>query len=299
MRPAPQLWKVSVTCKPDLAPAIETAFEDEAISTSVLCPPRKPTATVEALFDHEPDKALLHARVALVAALLKKQAPKVVLEPVGNLDWLKKVAQDFPPLSIGRWTVFGAMHKKAVNGQRFTLQIDATSAFGTGEHPTTRGCLLMLGRVLKRVQDNTLRQMLDMGCGSGILAMAYAQATRGKAVAVDLDPDSVEIAQGNVKANGLGSFVQIAQSRGYTASIVKDHAPYDLIMANIFARPLCEMAKDLRRHLRDGGLAILSGLLNQQANAVLAAHRQQGMFLVERMTLGEWSVLLLRKPPRR
>ncbi len=293
MRPSPQLWKVSVTCKPDLAPLIETAFEDEAVSTTVLAPPRKPTATVEALFDHEPDNGKLQARLTLAAVARKAKAPKVVIEPVGNLDWLKKVAQDFPPLAIGRWTVFGAMHKKAVKGKRFTLQIDATSAFGTGEHPTTRGCLLMLEKVLRRVQGNALRQMLDMGCGSGILAMACAQATRGKAIAVDLDPDSVEIAQGNVRANGLGAFVHVAQSRGYTASIVKENAPYDLIMANIFARPLCEMAKDLRRCLLPGGYAILSGLLNHQANAVLAAHRQQGLFLVERMTLGEWSILLL------
>ncbi|NTU77759.1 MAG: methyltransferase domain-containing protein, partial [Alphaproteobacteria bacterium] len=140
--------------------------------------------------------------------------------------------------------------------------------------------------------------MLDIGCGSGILAMAFAQATRGKAVAVDLDPDSVKIAKGNVENNGLAAFVKTGLSNGYRSALVKNNAPYDLIMANIFADPLRKMAKDLKQHLRPGGMAILSGILNNQANAVLSAHRQQGLNLVKRQRLGEWTVLALERPSK-
>ena len=209
------------------------ALTDEAVAVTTLVPPRRKTAQIEALYNNEPDKAALNelrVKLAVLAALNEKGspspaktkssrskdrfllplplsgergfkktpsiAPQVRVEQVGNLDWLKKVAADFPPLAIGRWTVYGGEHRHAVEGRRLRLRIDATNAFGTGEHPTTRGCLLMLDRVLKTALANAL----DVGCGSGILAMAFAKACRGSAVAVDLDPDSVAIARGNVRA---------------------------------------------------------------------------------------------------
>lgn len=286
---------------PVLAPAVEHVLAEGSVAVSVMAPPRKPTAEVEALYDKEPDKAALNAvraKLAVLAALHKVKTPLLRVAKIGNLDWLKKVAADFPPLAIGCWTVYGSAHKKAAGGKRRGLQIDATNAFGTGEHPTTRGCLLMLERVLKK--GHKPEDMLDIGCGSGILAMAFAKASKRQAVAVDLDPASVAIAQGNVRQNGLQAFVQVGNSRGYASKLVQRHAPYGLIMANIFARPLCEMAKDLKRNLRPGGFAILSGILNHQANAVVAAHRQQGLVLVERMRQGEWTVLSMRLPaPKR
>jgi len=142
------------------------------------------------------------------------------------------------------------------------------------------------------------RRMADIGCGSGILAMGCTQATHGYAVAVDLDPDSVQIAAGNVRHNGLGQKIGVANSRGYAASLVSRHAPYDLIMANIFAKPLSAMAKDLKKHLSSNGVAILSGLLTTQSNMVIAAHRMQGLALIEHKKLGEWSVLAFRRRGR-
>ena len=184
------------------------------------------------------------------------------------------------------------MHRDKVPNRLYALQIDATNAFGTGEHPTTRGCLLMLDKILK--SGFRPRRMADIGCGSGVLAMGCVQATRGSAVAVDLDPDSVQIATNNVRANGLGGKIRVGRSRGYAASLVRASAPYDLIMANIFARPLSQMAADLKKNLRPGGRVILSGLLTSQANLVIAAHRMQGLALVSHMRLGEWSVLALK-----
>jgi ribosomal protein L11 methyltransferase len=139
--------------------------------------------------------------------------------------------------------------------------------------------------------------MADIGCGSGILAMACIQRTRGQAVALDLDQDSVRIAAINVRKNGLGHKIRVGSGCGYSAPLVRK-APYDLIMANIFSIPLCRMAKELKNNLKPGGKVILSGLLTSQAKKVIAAHRFQGLALIEQKIIGEWSVLALQRPNR-
>lgn len=287
-----KLWSASFIASPETAASLSDAFGDEALSLTIMAPPRAGKAEVEAIFDAPPDDGALQTRIAILASLHGVKAPKITVKQLPGLDWLKKVSEDFPPLPIGAWVVFGAQHKaKAAQHRKIPLQIDATSAFGTGEHPTTRGCLLMLDWMLKR--GFKPRSMLDMGCGSGILAMAYAKTTRGRAVGVDLDPASVEIAKANIRANGLGSWMRVALGNGYKTPLVRQNKPYDLIMANIFAGPLCKMAYDLKKHLNPGGMVILSGLLTHQANGVIAAHRMQGLRLIRHMKLGEWSVLAL------
>ena len=294
MRGRVNLWIVTVAAPTAHADALGDMLGDNAVSLTVLAPPRKSQATIEAIFDFEPDARDIHARLGIFAAMHKIHIPKPDIRPAPPLDWLKKVAEDFPPLRIARWTVHGAMHRAKVPDRLTAMQIDATNAFGTGEHPTTRGCLIMLDKILK--SGFRPRLMADIGCGSGILAMACTLAARGRAVAVDLDPDSVQIAQRNVRANGLGEKIRTGRSRGYTHSLVRRYAPYDLIMANIFARPLSQMAKDLKNNLRPGGVAILSGLLTVQANLVIAAHRMQGLALIEHRKIGEWSILALSRP---
>ena len=285
------LFKITLTCPPALAEPLGVLLEDEALAVTLMVPPRHATAQIEAIYAEEPDAAALNTRLALFAALEGSTISPVRVEPVGDLDWLKKVAADFPPLPLARWTVYGAEHRRAVKNSRLALQIDATSAFGTGEHPTTRGCLVMLDKVLKRHQPKTL---LDIGCGSGILAMGFAKACRNHAVAVDLDPESVRIARNNVRLNGLASHVKTGRSRGTLAPLARSLSRYDIIMANIFARPLRVMAKDVKRHLRPHGIVILAGLLNTQANGVLTAYRAQRLYPIKRIVDGEWTVLTLR-----
>jgi len=270
MRLHQTLWLVNITLPPQAAELVADALGEEALAVTTLAPP------LASVFDIAP--------------------PTFTIRAAPRLDWLKKVTEDFPPLKIARWTVHGAMHRDKVPNRLFAMQIDATNAFGTGEHPTTRGCLLMLDKILKT--GFRPRRMADIGCGSGILAMACIQSSRGRAVAVDLDPDSVQIAQNNVRANGLGDKIRVMRSRGYVAPVIRHAAPYDLIMANIFAGPLSQMAKDLKNNLRPGGIAILSGLLTTQANMVIAAHRMQGLALVRHTKIGEWSVLALTRPGR-
>ena len=290
----PTLWAVSCRTVPDAVDAITPVF-DEALSVTVFAPPRTGFADIQALYDHQPDHTGLTTQVAIVCAMQGVVAPSVTVAETPKLDWIKKVSDDFPPLPIARWTIHGAMHRQAVPDRRYALQIDATSAFGTGEHPTTRGCLLMLNQLLK---IGSPRRILDMGCGSGILAMGALKSRAGQAVAVDLDPDSLRVAHDNAITNGLRGRMRIGWSHGYRAALVKRAAPYDLILANIFAGPLSHMAKDLKQHLRPGGTAILSGLLTSQANRVLVAHRMQGLYLSRHIRLGEWSVLALQRRGR-
>lgn len=288
-----KIWSVRFDAPPAMAEAMAAVFDETASAVTILAPPRKDTAQVEVLFESEPNIASLTAPLAIIAMMNKIKTPKLTVKEMPKLDWLKKVAEDFPPLRIARWTIHGAQHRHKVPNRRYALQIDATNAFGTGEHPTTRGCLIMLDKLSKG--GIKVDRMLDMGCGSGILAMAAAQLYGGSNVAVDLDPDSVVIAKNNANANGLRKNIRMAKNRGYHSRLVRAGAPYDLIMANIFAVPLSHMAADLKRHLRPGGTVILAGLLNHQANRVLAAHRMQKLYLVKRMIIGEWSILALRR----
>jgi ribosomal protein L11 methyltransferase len=292
-----KLWILKFSLPAQAAEKFGEALSFDAVAVTVLAPPRKKTARIEALYEVKPKTAVLSARLAILAAALKIPNPKLMLQPAPKLDWLKKVAGDFPPLKIARWTVHGAQHRKKVPDRRTALQIDAESAFGTGEHPTTRGCLLMLHKLLKT--GFCPQRMADIGCGSGILAMAFAEATGGQAVGVDLDAASAKIAAKNVRANGLGKKVRICCGNGYAAALVKKAGPYDLVMANIFVDPLCKMAKDLKENLTPGGVAILSGILKSQARKVLLAHKKQGLDLIERRTLGEWAVLALKRPAAR
>lgn len=297
MRLTQPLWLVNITLPIQATELVADALGEDAVAVTTLAPPRQANAQVEAIYDFEPVQSEMAAKLEILAAVFGIAPPKFTIRAAPRLDWLKKVAEDFPPLKIARWTIHGAMHRDKVPNRLFAMQIDATNAFGTGEHPTTRGCLLMLDRILKT--GFRPRVMADIGCGSGILAMACIQGfRRGRAVGVDLDPDSVQIAQNNVRANGLGGKIRVLRSRGYMAPAIHRAAPYDLIMANIFAGPLSQMAKDLKNNLRPGGIAILSGLLTTQANMVIAAHRMQGLALLRHTRLGEWSVLALTRPHR-
>ena len=292
-----KLWAALISVPSLYAEAFSEALADKALAVTTLAPPRQKDAKIEALFDFEPDPSQLTAQVSVIAMLKQIKTPEVEIKVMPNMDWLKKVSDDFPPISIGRFRVHGSAFRSQVPIRRYALEIDATNAFGTGEHPTTKGCLLMLDWLLKR-SSRKPRRMLDMGCGSGILALATAKACHAKAIGVDLDHASVVIAKDNARKNGLKGKMKIALSLGYRSQLAKTGSPYDLIMSNIFAGPLCHMAADLKRHLKPGGTVILAGLLNHQESRVLSAHRLQKLYLIKRLTIGEWSILALKYPKR-
>ena len=171
------------------------------------------------------------------------------------------------------------------------MVLDAALAFGSGEHGSTRGCL----RALERVAHRRPRRTLDLGTGSGILAMATAKLLHRPVRATDIEPWSVRVARENVDRNGLRHLVRVCRADGWTAPWVVDGAPYDLVFANILARPLCRMAGSLARSLAPDGRAVLSGLLQNQVRWVLAAHRAHGLVLEAVLHEGAWATLVLRR----
>jgi ribosomal protein L11 methyltransferase len=171
------------------------------------------------------------------------------------------------------------------------LVLDAGLAFGSGEHNSTRGCLMAFEGIAHRRP----RRILDLGCGSAILAMAAAKWLHRPVLATDIEPWSVRIAAQNGVMNGLRNLLSARLADGWRHHRVKTDGPYDLVFANILARPLCAMARDMAGALAPGGTAILAGLLGTQARMVLAAHRRQGMVLERRIDVGPWTTLVLRR----
>ena len=205
--------------------------------------------------------------------------------------WLARSYASFPEQRIGRRFAVRGTHLRGPKvAGRITLTLDAGLAFGSGEHGSTRGCL----RALERVAYRRPRRILDLGTGSGILAMAAARLLHRHVLAVDVEPWSVRVAGQNARRNGLGALVRCRLADGWRHRAVRG-GRYDLVFANILARPLCLMARPLAAHLAPGGMAILSGLLRGQARAVIAAHRRCGLRLETAVEEGAWTTVVVRR----
>lgn len=239
----------------------------------------------------EDDSALL--RALALAELVTGVAAPLGRAPTEAEGWLARTAESFPPQRVGRRFLLRGTHETgdAPPGM-VTLTLDAGVAFGSGEHGSTRGCL----RALELVAYRRPRRILDLGTGSGILAMAAARVLRRPILATDIEPWSVRVTRQNATANGVGRLVRAVLADGWRKPVVRAGAPYDLVFANILARPLCRMAGDLAAHLAPGGTVILAGLLVTQVRTVLTAHRRVGLVLNRVLTEGRWATLVLRRP---
>jgi ribosomal protein L11 methyltransferase len=231
----------------------------------------------------------LAARLALAAAAAGGSVVSFSEDRLAERDWLAENQLAFPPLRAGRFFIHGSHHRHRVPAGMIGIRVDAATAFGTGEHPSTLGCLAALQFLAGR---RRFRRPLDIGTGTGILAIAAAKLLRRPVQAGDIDPDAVAVARHNVAANGVAGLVRVARAPGYRGLPGRD---YDLVLANILARPLARLARDLGRHLADDGRAVLSGLLLRQEPVVLAAHRACGMVLERRFAIRGWSTLVLRR----
>ena len=216
-----------------------------------------------------------------------------VVSEVPDQDWVAKVRRELPPVEAGRFFVYGSHDAALLPKGRIGLLIEAAMAFGTGHHGTTLGCLRAYDWLLDDGQ--TFNNVLDLGCGTAVLAMSAARMGAANVLASDVDPVAVEVAVANVKANGLVGRVDCVESIGFGSPVVRAGAPFDLIFANILKGPLIELAPDMAAHLTVGGMAILSGLLVEQADDILEVYRAQGLALEAREDLGEWSALTLRR----
>ena len=238
--------------------------------------------------------AALEVRLALAAAASGGRLAHIVEERLPERDWLAENRRAFPPLRIGRFLVHGSHwpgpEKAVPPAGAIAIEIDAATAFGTGEHPSTRGCLLALDSLARR---RRFARPLDIGTGSGILAIAAAKRLRRPVLASDVDCGAARVASHHVRRNGLAGRVRVVCAPGYRSRALR-RSQYDLIFANILARPLALMARDLGRAIRPGGIAVLAGLLKRQEAQVLAAHRAQGLALERRLVSEGWSTLILR-----
>ncbi len=232
----------------------------------------------------------LAARLALAAAAAGGELIEVCEENLAQRDWLAENCLDFPPLRIASFFVYGSHHRGSIPAAAIGIVVDAATAFGTGEHPSTRGCLLALEQLARR---RPIRHPLDIGTGTCILAISAAKLLHRPVHARDIDAGSVKVARHNVARNRVAQLIRVDCAPGYRALPPGGHG-YDLILANILARPLAMMAADLARHIAPGGHAVLSGLLRRQELAVLAPHRSLGLALDRRIVIDGWSTLVLR-----
>ena len=247
---------------------------------------------IEGVKDVGTGEAALATALALANAATGIAAP-LERSPTETEGWLARTYESFPEQRVGRrFAIRGTHLTEAPSGPRITLTLDAGIAFGSGEHGSTRGCL----RALERVAHRRPARILDLGTGSGILAMAAARLLHRRVLAVDIEPWSVRVAAQNATMNGLRNRVACRFGNGWRTPAIRAGGPYDLVFANILARPLCLMAQDLGARLAPGGTAILAGLLDSQVRLVLAAHRRQGLALEARLVDGHWATLILRKP---
>lgn len=211
-------------------------------------------------------------------------------EDLPDIDWMAQVLADLKPVRAGRFLVHGAHDRARVRPNDLSIEIEAGQAFGTGHHGTTAGCLTMIEEVVRR---RVPRNALDLGTGSAVLAIAFAKLARRPVLATDIDPVAVKVARENVRANAVHAFVETATATGFSAPAFRRQAPFELIVANILAVPLMQLAPTLARHLAPGGDVVLSGILDRQRNGVLAAYRQQGLFHRKTLRRGEWVTLHL------
>jgi ribosomal protein L11 methyltransferase len=233
----------------------------------------------------------LEIRLALLAAEAGGQLIRIVEERLPERDWLAENRRAFPPLRIGRFFLHGSHWTGPVPAGAVALEIDAAEAFGTGEHPSTSGCLLALDRLARR---RRFSRPLDIGTGSGVLAIAAAKTLHRPVLASDIDCAALRVAARHVRQNGLAGRVRLVCAPGYRSRAVR-RSKYDLVFANILARPLARMAPDLKRALAPGGVAVLSGLLRRQEPLVLSSHRSQRLSLERRLVIDGWSTLILRR----
>jgi ribosomal protein L11 methyltransferase len=230
--------------------------------------------------------AELGAQLALIAAAAGGTLAEFGEENLPARDWLAENQLSFP-----RFFVHGSHHDGKVPAGAIGIAVDAATAFGTGEHPSTRGCLLALERLARR---RRFHRPLDIGTGTGILSIAAAKLLHRKVLAGDIDPRAICVARHNAARNGVTGLVQSRAAPGYRDRLIRKSS-YDLILSNILARPLAVMAADLARRLAPDGRAVLSGLLRRQEPIVLAPHRGCGIVLDHRVVIDGWSTLVMRR----
>ena len=273
--------------------ALAASFDADAVAVAAFEEPEG-RWSLAAHFRDRPDEAAVRALIAAVGGAAAADA--LVFETLASTDWVRKSLEGLKPVEAGRFVVHGAHHRARVRANRIGIEIEAALAFGTGHHGTTRGCLLALDRILKEQRP---RQILDVGTGTGVLAIAAAKALRRPVLASDIDGRAVTIARENARLNHAGGYVEIVHAAGLGRQRFRAGAPFALIFANILLEPLQRLATPMARLVAPNGHVVLSGLLTAQAGAALASYRARGLVLARRIRLEGWATLVLVRPAMR
>lgn len=223
------------------------------------------------------------------------QLPSGIVSELPDRDWVRHSLEGLAPVIAGRFFLHGSHDREVRRHGGVPLEIDAGTAFGTGHHGTTTGCLLAFDAILKRRKPE---RILDLGCGTGVLAIAAAQATKQNTLATDIDPEAVRVTRLNAALNGVAPLLRTVTAPGLRHTRIANDAPYDLIFANILARPLISLAHGLKTILAPGGMLILSGLTRDQIRWVSAAYRNRGLVAGRTLLLGNWATLVFTNSAR-
>ncbi|HQF30963.1 MAG TPA: 50S ribosomal protein L11 methyltransferase [Hyphomicrobiales bacterium] len=245
----------------------------------------------EITFAEEPDAEAL----AAFAGGLVGRAVAVLVEELPDIDWVAASLAGLSPVAAGRFFVHGSHDRHRVPAGKTAIEIEAAQAFGTGHHGTTAGCLVAIDDSLKA---RRYRRPLDLGTGSGVLAIAIARTLRVPVLATDIDPVATKAARENAVANRAGPLIEVVTAAGFDHPRLRNGGPFDLVIANILARPLVMLAGAIAGNLACGGRVILSGLLTTQEEMVEAAYRGRGLVVARRLRIGEWSTLVFDDPRR-
>jgi ribosomal protein L11 methyltransferase len=282
---SPPLWKASVALTKREAADVCAALELDGSAQAVLIveEPFIDKAIVEALYAEAPDAGYLSRIVGR----------EITVEPLPDQDWIRLSQQGLPPVRAGRFFVYGAHDAGAVPDGVIPIRIEAGLAFGTGHHETTALCLGVLSDLARK---KSFRNVLDLGTGTGLLAIGAAKLWKRPVLASDIDPVAVEVARENALANNTGPLVRAVVADGLASPLLSRAVPYDLLIANILAGPLTRLAPEIIRALAPGAMLVLSGLLTNQEKLVTSFYRDLRFLYVRRM--GPWSALVLEKASR-
>ncbi len=243
-------------------------------------------------FREPPDEAAVRSLIALAAGT--EAADKLAFETLAPTDWVRKSLDGLQPVEAGRFVVHGSHDRARIQHNRIGIEIEAGLAFGTGHHATTRGCLLALDRIIKKRPRG---RTLDVGTGTGVLAIAAVKSLRQPAFASDIDLRAVRTAGENARLNRAGGWIEIVHTADLHDRRFRAHAPFAIVFANILLAPLRQLAAPISRLVAPGGYIVLSGLLEAQARPALGAYLPHGLTLARRIPLDGWITLVLKRKP--